>query len=584
MVTVPTYQRNVQDRPALQQGLTTRASGEDLGAGIGRGLQQLAQGVDVAAAAKQRLQDAEDGAAAKEADNALAEWSRNAMYGETGFMTLEGKAAVDGRSGFEKSFEDQRKALLKGLSPGAARLYDQASSARRQQVYQSSIVHTAEQRKTWIKQASASRVETFGQDALAGFSDPRKVDFNISAGQAELRQQAALEGWDADTLANNEMDFISGVRKAIVMRMAVDDPLAAKAYADRFSDQLTGTAQAEIAATLDTSIKEEQAKQVAADILGVGPNVDNSPTGRDERGERGSIEEQLAAVEDDDVRELAAVRIKAAIAADNSAREAAQKEAKTAAFEFIIQGGSPDALPLEVKSTIGIEGMASLWTYYEKQAGGDHNVTDQGVLYDLTYGAAVNPEEFAKLDLNEFRSLLSPADFKEQVQKQASIVGDARKAKADAAPIKSAFSMSNDALAGVGLSTVGLKDGELADTRQKIALFNNALAGQIEEFRDKEKRNPDEAEIQKLINRLLLPVVMKKDWKWGVFGGTDQRDGFLFEAGTRADEESVDIAVQYQDIPIDLREAIATDLEKELSRKPSPDEVSTRYEEFLLGR
>lgn len=97
---------------------------------------------------------------------------------------------------------------------------------------------------------------------------------------------------------------MSGVRKAIVMRMAVDDPLAAKNCADRFADQLTGSAQAEIAATLDAGVKDELSKSEAARIMGLDPLAED---GSGAPG--GSVEEQLAAIKDDDVRELTRKRI-----------------------------------------------------------------------------------------------------------------------------------------------------------------------------------------------------------------------------------------------------------------------------------
>lgn len=602
MVSVPVYQRDVRDRPALQQGLTVRASGEDLGAGIGRGIQQIGQGLGQAGDAYQKVRDLEDMTRAKEADSQLAEWSRNAMYGEGGFMTLEGKAAVDGRSEFEKAFEEQRKLIGGKLTGGASIAYNNASVARRNSVFESSIVHTANQRKAWIKQASADRISTFGEDALANFSDPSKVDFNIAAGQAELRQQAELEGWDTATLAKNERDYISGVRKAIVMRMAVDDPLAAKTYADRFAEQLTGPARADIAATLDASVKDELSKAAAAKIMGIDPLADMSPDGRSEANAAPvkSVEDQLAEIEDDDVRELTRRRISAAQSLQNSAREAEQKEAKSSAFEFIIQGGSPDDLPLEVKSAIGVEGMGTLWTYYEKQATGEHRVSDPETLYSLTQWAAIDPAAFAKYDLNDVRLSLSPADHKALMEKQASSIANIRKAREDGAPLASAFSLANDALAAVGISRTGLKDAELATANKRIALFQNTLAGQVSEFMDKEGRKPNDDEIQSMVNRLLLPVVMKKTTAYNPlslnpfdafsFGGTtSSRDGFLFEAGSRADNETVDVTVTYEDIPIDFRDAIAADLELPeskggLGRKPSPEEVTARYELFLLNR
>ncbi|WP_292234292.1 hypothetical protein [Mesorhizobium sp.] len=42
--------------------------------------------------------------------------------------------------------------------------------------------------------------------------------------------------------------------------------------------------------------------------------------------------------------------------------------------------------------------------------------------------------------------------------------------------------------------------------------------------------------------------------------------------------------MKYADIPIDLRHGIANDLENELGRKPSEEEVVQRYEDFVLNR
>lgn len=85
MVTVPTYQRTETDGPILQQGLTTLASGDDSGVSIARGIQQVAAGIGEAGASLLRVEEFEDTTRAKEADNALAEWSRNAMYGVGGY-------------------------------------------------------------------------------------------------------------------------------------------------------------------------------------------------------------------------------------------------------------------------------------------------------------------------------------------------------------------------------------------------------------------------------------------------------------------------------------------------------------------
>lgn len=66
MVFVPSYQRTETDRPVHQQGLTVRASSEDFGAGVGRGIQQIGAGIAQAGDSFQRYQDLEDTTRAKE--------------------------------------------------------------------------------------------------------------------------------------------------------------------------------------------------------------------------------------------------------------------------------------------------------------------------------------------------------------------------------------------------------------------------------------------------------------------------------------------------------------------------------------
>ena len=88
-------------------------------------------------------------------------------------------------------------------------------------------------------------------------------------------------------------------------------------------------------------------------------------------------------------------------------------------------------------------------------------------------------------------------------------------------------------------------------------------------------------ELLPAVNRLLLPVVIKTP---GTFWNSSDTSKRLFEAGSRADNATVDVEVKYGDIPIDLRRGISTDLQRELGRKPSEAEVTQRYEDFVLNR
>ena len=267
MASVPQYRPTVVERPAFQQGIAVQASGDDFGAQVGRGLQAVGQGLGQASNQIYELQDLENQALAKERDDQLAAWIRERQWGDGGYMTLSGKAAVDARGNFERELEERRMAFGDGLRPGAANMYDRASRSRISSAFDSAIVHQSQQRKVWFNDTFEARKETFKSDALAAWSTPAKVDYNIAAGQAELRQQAQLLGWDAERLGREEQLFVSSVRHDVALRLMAEDPLAAKAYVDQYRDQLTGEHQFKLDEALEVPIANARGMEAASDFF-----------------------------------------------------------------------------------------------------------------------------------------------------------------------------------------------------------------------------------------------------------------------------------------------------------------------------
>ena len=757
MVQVPVYQQDQTLRPNYRQGIDVQASPDDFGAAIGRGMQQAAQGVGQLANSLQAVRDLEDTMRAKDADNEYANWARERMYGEGGFMTMEGRNAIEARSVFEREAEQKRRELGKGLVGGAARSYDTASQARLQSLFQQSIVHTASERKAWFKQSSASRVEVFANDALVNYNKPGMVDKNIGAGIMELRERGQMEGWDAATLQAREAEFVSGVRKNITLRLAQDDPLAADKYMKENAGQMTGAHQYELRNSLETEIFNEQSKREADAILSGGRKVSELPgdivgevagvkaeknvsgsgptrsrallydrlvgkgrehvDGLDESfatnlaamiddappeikaglgvysgyrsverqrelfagavakygseaaarkwvappgnsfhnhgqavdlayngkslqhapkevadwvhqnaskyglyfpmahepwhvepmGTRGTasgagtvsprsnmvaaraaapsfadIEDRLAAIPNEKVRDLTRKRIYAQLEAQSKAQEQQEKSAKAELWKYVDQGMTPDQVPMEVRQAAGMSAVSSAWEYLNKAASGREATTDEVLLRDMQLYAAQKPNEFAKLDLNDYRDRVSKADLRKLTDLQTGALTDQRKAGEAGLNITTAFSQAGTQLEAIGLTTTGKEGTKREEAAKRIAMFQNALASEMEAFkRLNSDRSPTQPEIQQMINKLLLPIVVKTP---GMLWGTNDKEGLMFEAGNRPDNSTVDVVVKYGDIPIDLRRGIATDLERELGRKPSEEEIVQRYEDFILNR
>ena len=64
----------------------------------------------------------------------------------------------------------------------------------------------------------------------------------------------------------------------------------------------------------------------------------------------------------------------------------------------------------------------------------------------------------------------------------------------------------------------------------------------------------------------------------------DEDGHFLFEADGRRDGTTVDVVVTYDEIPHSMRSGIRLDLERELGRPVSNEEVVTAYETYVLTK
>lgn len=781
MAIVPRYQPGqVGERPVFQQRLTVRASADDMGAATARGLGAVSQGIGQAAQAMAQVQELEDTARAKEADNNFAAWVRERQYGEGGFLTLEGRAAVEAREAFEREVAARRQEFGAGLPAGASQMYGRASEARVNSILDQSIVHTANERKQWFQQASTDRIDTFAEDALAGYRNPALVNRNIAAGQAELRQMAELQGWDGDTLANRETEFVSGVHKNIALRMAQSDPLAADRYRREHETALTGPHQYELEAALGGAVMEAEAVRITEEILtggrtssadptagadgtrigATGPtraravlaersvggatrsdaidNLDASfatnlaammedappgireglgltsayrspdvqagiitsrmgrygfspedvqawnadvasmgpeaagqkwatqfsssglradvglpggsmhqqgqavdlawnggafvnaprevqdwvhqnatkygmhfPMGHEPwhiepNGSRGGgtvaprngtvaprsmmpgsqeIEARLASIEDPRVRDLVRRRLNTQIEAQNRAVATAETAAKAELWRVVEAGGTPDQVPQDVRVAAGMSAVSSAWGYLEDVASRGRPKDDEVLVYDMRRYAAENPDEFAQIDLNDYRTRLAPETFQQMTQLQTSALGDQREMRQEGVALTSAFSQATGALEALGITTTGKQGAEREEAARRVAQFNNMLAAQMNEFKTaNDGRNPNQVDIQSMVNRLLLPVVIEEP---GRLYGTRQADPVpLFEVGRIGDlggDRTASIQMEYEKIPPAERIEIEMALEAEYGRTPSEEEVEAAYASYLTA-
>jgi len=208
--------------------------------------------------------------------------------------------------------------------------------------------------------------------------------------------------------------------------------------------------------------------------------------------------------------------------------------------------------------------MNTLRSWHDKVVAEGEPKTDDETLYDLRTLYADDPQAFGQVDLFKYRDRLSNADWEKVNGWRMTARQNSAKAREDGLKIGAAMTLAENQLKAAG---VVKSDAKMTDKdRRRLVRLQSALADEMDAFKRANNGNgPDEAETQKIINRLMLPVVISEP---GRLWGTNETQGLMFDARTRSDNSTVDVSVAYEDIPIDMRRRIADDLERELGRKP----------------
>lgn len=281
MPTVPTYQdtqQHVALRPEYTEGFTVKADAEAFGSAIGKGMQGLATGMGALGEAVVQVEQLDNANAAKDAQTKLNDWQREALYGKSGFLTLTGRAAVEGRAAFEKLAEQKRAEFGKGLTPGAARTYEETSRSSMNTLLDSAIRHTFDQRKAWFAETSQKSIKSSAEDAVAVYNDPAKVDVEIQKGVTEIEHQGRMQGWSKEKLDQQRARYISDTTRQVALRIANDSPIKAEEYVKAAGDRMLPAESTALLKTLEPAVTDEKARQNATDIIaGQPPTYTGAP-------------------------------------------------------------------------------------------------------------------------------------------------------------------------------------------------------------------------------------------------------------------------------------------------------------------
>lgn len=233
MVNIPRLTNATESlRPRFQQNVNVRVSAESFGAAIGRGMQDLAQGIgDVgqALALRDKLKGEAD---ARNALNQYRDILREGMYNpETGYMNQTGANALeDRRARFAENMQSQRSQLAQRLSPAALQVFDEKADALDNTMKDSTIRHEAGQMREYTIGAFEASAQGYLDDAILNYSSDEKFQANFDAAMTEMLEASALLGDSKPQRDEKIRQLTSSATVGRVYALGRTDPIAAFDY------------------------------------------------------------------------------------------------------------------------------------------------------------------------------------------------------------------------------------------------------------------------------------------------------------------------------------------------------------------
>jgi hypothetical protein len=184
----------------------------------------------------------------------------------------------------------------------------------------------------------------------------------------------------------------------------------------------------------------------------------------------------------------------------------------------------------------------------------------------LSHMAAFEPEKFINEELSKYE--LSDTDFKRFENAQVTAKRSKTKHDDKMSGIKRAMSLSDNALRAAGV--IPKKRTKKSDER--INQFQGQLLLDIEEFRRENGRGPNDDEILKMTDSLLIRGKVPGTGIAGFF----QDEAYMFE-----NEEAV---VDIDEVPEDMQVKIRDSFKRKYGRAPTEKEIEYSYTNFITNR
>ena len=373
MATVPQYQQGQVKDSAVSGGFQQIQTNSDaFGAGIAQANIQRGQALNKIGeeawqqAFKQR--DKFDQAVLKDQDNQLQTYIREQMDDPGGYLTLNGRAALDQKAIVEKMLQERMKFLGKDIDQ---RILDQWKTVANQRIQTAMgriSKHSATQTTNYYNQVSDSRIAGALNDSISNWSSEAEREKYINFGLNEVNQKVerlfgitpnTKDKASKDILDSARMEFTSPTHTGIVEKyLAADDYDGANTYYTIHKSEIKPAAQLALEKKIKSNTRDGKVRDEVVKIESIANLTDTEQT------------DMADAIDDPAI--AAAVRAK--IEHNQGYRDQEENQAEQAAddeaLRLVTSQGyiETDQIPREIWNAMSATGQANMTSNMKVEA------------------------------------------------------------------------------------------------------------------------------------------------------------------------------------------------------------------------
>ncbi|CAG22449.1 hypothetical protein [Photobacterium profundum] len=534
-----------------------RRSASDFGADVFNTIGNAAMGQ------AKKLQDSADRAAVLEADNSLAAWEQENLYGENGYLaTAKGKNSIGAGDSLLSNYDKFTSEISQGITrPVQREAFARASSNRRNQISANATKHEFREVEKYKQEQNTAAIANSTIAASDNYQDVGVVQGEIHKQNAIIMADAADNGEPLEVTDNKLRAAQSGTVTAVISRALAEKNYGyAKTFFDQNKESLLPADRNRLEGAVNTGNTRAVAQANTDSIVNKGMTLTDSL-------------KAARKISDPEVRDSVVQRVKARFSEQSAIEQQTQKDAMEKAADMVEQSGDTDSVPPELWEMLSPGQRSGLENRSRQVQSGVEPVTDWKVYTDLS---TMTPLELSKINMLDYRDKLTNAQYQSFLGAQRQAVNAVTKGTREPSYTATlTFKDRTKATAGsAGIIPIDKTPAKYSeDEARRYGVFQEQAATRLQAFEEQKGGKANGDEIQKILDDMVIQDITVKQ---GFFSDTKK---FAYEI---KDDETGTAFVEYENIPAGDTTKIKN-LLTSYGTTPTKEKVGQIYAAFLMN-